>query len=417
MEGSVADAGRSRWGSPRWRGGLGGLLVALAAVSIVGAACSGDRAAPGPDDTAGSSRPAGAEGAPEPRGLTLQRVATLDQPIGMAVRTGDEALYFAEKTGLVVALRDGEVDPTPVLDLSEEVSQGGEQGLLGLAFSPGGERLYTNHTDQDGNTQITEWTMRAGRADPASRRSVLVVEQPFSNHNGGNIAFGPDGFLYIGLGDGGSAGDPMGNSQSLETLLGKMLRIDPRSSDGRAYGIPDDNPFVGTPDARPEIWALGLRNPWRYSFDRVTGDLWIADVGQGAREEINRQPAGAGGQNYGWDRLEGSLPFEGDVPEDATPPVFEYGRDRGATVIGGHVYRGRDIPELLGAYVFGDFYNSDLRALGRAGEDVRELELGVSVENLAAFGEDSAGELYALSLSGPVFKLVPAEVGSQASPR
>jgi glucose/arabinose dehydrogenase len=338
--------------------------------------------------------------------VRLERVVVLDQPIGMATRADDDALYFAEKTGHVVAVDVSEGTPREILDISDDVSQGGEQGLLGLAFSPDGARLYTNHTDREGDTRVTEWTMRGDRADPESQRVVLVVDQPFSNHNGGNLAFGPDGHLYIGLGDGGSAGDPMGNAQSLESMLGKMLRIDPSPDDDRPYGIPHDNPFVGRDGARPEIWALGLRNPWRYSFDRNTGDLWIADVGQNAREEIDRQPAGVGGQNYGWDRLEGTLSFEGDAPPDATPPVFEYGRDRGGTVIGGYVYRGSDIPALRGAYVFGDLYEPRLQALRIVDGDAFTRDVGVAVENLVSFGEDADGELYALSLAGPVYKLV-----------
>jgi glucose/arabinose dehydrogenase len=322
----------------------------------------------------------------------------------MATRPGDDALYFAEKTGRVVAFREGSLDPRPVLDLSAEVSQGGEQGLLGLAFSADGSRLYTNHTDLKGDTRITEWKMSRGRAE--GRREVLFVDQPFSNHNGGNLAVGPDGFLYIGLGDGGSAGDPMGNAQSLDSLLGKMLRINPRPQEGNPYRIPVHNPFVGSAGARPEIWAFGLRNPWRYSFDRDTGDLWIADVGQSSREEIDRQPAGVGGQNYGWNRMEGTEPFEGEAPSDATPPVFDYGRDDGSTVIGGYVYRGSELPDLVGAYVFGDFFDARLRALRLDGGEVREESLGPSVKNLSAFGEDGDGELYALSLSGPVYRIV-----------
>lgn len=331
----------------------------------------------------------------------------------MAVRRGDDALYVAQKTGQVVALRDGAVDRRLVVDLSSEVSQGGEQGLLGIAFSPDGARLYTNHTDVDGNTHVTEWTMSGARADPSTRREVLFVGQPFSNHNGGNLVFGPDGYLYIGLGDGGSGGDPMGAAQSLETLLGKMLRIDPRPGGGDPYTIPADNPFLRRPGARPEIWAFGLRNPWRYSFDRATGDLWIADVGQTEREEIDRQEAGSdGGENYGWDRLEGTQPFEGDAPPGAFPPVFDYGRERGGTVIGGYVYRGSRIPALAGAYVFGDFFNSELQSLRLVGGEARVRGLGVDVENLVSFGEDAAGELYALSLSGPVFRIDPPAASS-----
>jgi glucose/arabinose dehydrogenase len=324
----------------------------------------------------------------------------------MAVRRGDGALYVAEKTGRVVAIRDGEVDAEPVLDLTGEVSQGGEQGLLGLAFAPDGDHLYTNHTDLDGHTRITEWAMAGDVVEVESRREVLFVEQPFSNHNGGNLAFGPDGFLYVGLGDGGSGGDPLGLAQSLDSLLGKMLRIDPRPSDGDAYTIPRGNPFADRAGARPEIWALGLRNPWRYSFDAATGDLWIADVGQSAREEINRQPAGEGGQNYGWDRLEGTLPFEGEAPPDAAPPVYEYGREDGGTVIGGYVYRGSDIPALAGTYVFGDFFETELRGLQVTRGEARVRDLATGVENLAAFGQDARGELYVLSLAGPVYKLV-----------
>ena len=213
----------------------------------------------------------------------------------MAVRSGDTALYVAEKTGKVVAVRDGIVDPVPMLDLSEEVSLGGEQGLLGLAFSPDGRDVYVNFTDTNGDTHITGYAMRGGQADTATRRDLLVVDQPYSNHNGGNLVFGPDGYLYIGLGDGGSGGDPQGNGQSLSTLLGKMLRIDPTPFGDRPYRIPTDNPFVGHVAARPEIWAYGLRNPWRYSFDRLTGDLWIGDVGQSAWEEVDVQPSDSPG--------------------------------------------------------------------------------------------------------------------------
>lgn len=327
----------------------------------------------------------------------------------MAVRPGDQSLYVAQKTGEVVAIRNDRVARDPVLDLSGEVSLGGEQGLLGLAFSPDGAFLYINYTDLSGHTHVDEFAVDGGRVDMASRREVLFVEQPYSNHNGGHLAFGPDGYLYIGLGDGGSAGDPQDRAQSLDTLLGKMLRIAPRDGGGQPYGVPQDNPFVGRGDARPEIWSYGLRNPWRYSFDRESGDLWIGDVGQDNREEIDLQPASStGGENYGWDGYEGRLPYEDPLPKGAVPPVYDYGRDLGASVVGGYVYRGSAIPDLRGAYVFGDFYNADLRALVRDGRGVRHIELGVQVDNLASFGQDAAGELYALSLAGPVYRLAPA---------
>jgi glucose/arabinose dehydrogenase len=340
--------------------------------------------------------------------VALEEVATLDQPLAMAQRPGDDTLYIAQKSGQVMAVRDGRVLPSPVLDLSAEVSQGGEQGLLGLAFSPDGRFLYVNYTDRAGDTHVTEFAAQGGRADRGSGRDVLRVDQPYSNHNGGHLAWGPDGYLYVGLGDGGSGGDPEDNAQDLRSLLGKMLRIDPRPGPGKPYTVPPDNPFVGG-DGRPEIWAYGLRNPWRYSFDRKTGDLWIADVGQGSREEIDVQPGTSpGGENYGWDGYEGTLRYEDPVPRDAVPPVYDYGRDLGATVIGGFVYRGASIPGLPGTYVFGDLYNPDVRMLVPAGRRVRHVRMGVQVDNLASFGEDHDGELYLLSLSGPVYRLVPA---------
>ncbi|HEV3474123.1 MAG TPA: PQQ-dependent sugar dehydrogenase, partial [Actinomycetota bacterium] len=333
-------------------------------------------------------------------------------PVAMATRPGDPTLYVAQKTGKVVALRDGGVSRRPAVDLTGEVSLGGEQGLLGLAFSPDCRFLYVNYTDLAGDTHVTEYVMGA-TGDPGSAREVLRVGQPFPNHNGGNLAFGPDGYLYIGLGDGGLANDPQNRAESLDDLLGKMLRVDPRPSGGGPYAIPPDNPFVGEGDARPEIWAYGLRNPWRYSFDRETGDLWIADVGQNAREEVNVQPAAStGGEHYGWDGFEGTMPFEPPFPEDAVPPVYDYGRELGATVIGGFVYRGAAIPALRGAYVFGDFYEPALRALVvEEGRLVEHRRLGPEVEALSSFGEDQQGELYALSLSGPVYRLAAREGG------
>jgi glucose/arabinose dehydrogenase len=337
------------------------------------------------------------------------QVATLEQPLAIAVRTGDPALYVAQKTGTVVAIRGGTSDPAPVLGITEEVSLGSDQGLLGLAFAPNGRYLYVNYTDTNGDTQVTEYAMGQEQADPATRRDVLFVEQPYSNHNGGNLAFGPDGYLYIGLGDGGSGGDPHGNGQSLSTLLGKMLRIDPRPSGGRPYAIPPDNPFVDRSGARPEIWAYGLRNPWRYSFDRETGDLWIGDVGQGEWEEVDLQPAGSpGGENYGWNRMEGDHSYDGaDPPADAVPPVFEYSHDDGGcTVAGGYVYRGESIPDLYGAYVFADYCLGRLEALRlRDGKVIGHRSLGPVVPGLSSFGEDAQGELYAMSLGGGLYRL------------
>jgi glucose/arabinose dehydrogenase len=340
--------------------------------------------------------------------VRLVRVATLDGPLALAARPGTGTLYVAQQAGQVVLLEDGRSNE--VLDLSSEIVSGGEQGLLGLAFSPDGRYLYVNFTDLEGDTHVTEFRMAGDRPDPGSRREVLFVEQPFSNHNGGNLAFGPDGYLYVGMGDGGSAGDPLEMAQSLGTMLGKMLRLDPRPDGGRPYGIPPDNPFVNRDGARPEIWAYGLRNPWRWSFDRETGDLWIGDVGQADREEVDLQPVSSrGGENYGWDGYEGELEFEPPLPREAIPPVYDYGREMGASVIGGFVYRGTEIQGLKGAYVFADFYNPMIRVLElRGGEVIGHRELGVEVPDVASFGEDAEGELYALSLAGPVYRLAPA---------
>ena len=323
----------------------------------------------------------------------------------MAVRPNDDALYFAQKSGEVVAIRGGNVDNRPVLDISDSVSQGFEQGLLGLAFDPEGDFLYINYTDLAGDTHIAEYSMLGARADEASGRDVLVIDQPYPNHNGGQLTFGPDGYLYVGLGDGGSAGDPSDNAQNLNSLLGKILRIDPVQTGGTPYGIPSNNPFVGQEGARPEIWAYGLRNPWRFSFDRSNGDLWIGDVGQSRREEIDVQTSPTGGENFGWDGYEGTLVFEEPVPEDVVDPVHEYGGELGASVIGGYVYRGSQIQALQGAYVFGDFYNPQLRALVPSGGAYEEVPLGLSVGNVSGFGEDAAGELYVLSLSGQVYRI------------
>ena len=398
-----------------WRAAIAaGLAAIVAATTSCGAS---DRTQPGPSPPPGPVTSGPASPSPPGAGLAdvrirLVRVATLDQPLALAVRSGDAALYVAEKPGRVVAVRDGEVDPEPVLDITGTVSLGAEQGLLGLAFSPDGRFLYVNSTDIRGDTHVTEFAMRNGRADPSSRRDVLVVDQPFTNHNGGNLIFGPDGHLYVGLGDGGGAGDPMDNAQDPSVLLGKMLRLDPRPHGNRPYGIPPDNPFVGEEGARPEIWALGLRNPWRYSFDRLTGDLWIGDVGQSAWEEIDLQPAGSrGGENYGWDRMEGAHPYEGARPlPGAVQPVFQYSHGSGGCVVtGGYVYRGTAIPPLRGAYLFADFCIGELEVLRvRDGEVTGRRPLGPVVSNISSFGEDADGELYAMSLDGGLFRLEQA---------
>ncbi|MEP7032396.1 MAG: PQQ-dependent sugar dehydrogenase [Actinomycetota bacterium] len=362
-------------------------------------------------DTTSPPSPSNTGVTPSPPNLAaarvgLKQIAVLEQPLAMAVRPGDPALYVAEKPGRVVALR-GTAEPEVVLDISDEVSLGGEQGLLGLAFSPDGDFLYVDYTDTTGDTHISEFEVHHGEIDASTERLVLFVNQPFSNHNGGQLVFGPDGDLYIGLGDGGSAGDPMDNGQSLQTLLGKILRISPRPAEGDPYTIPDGNPFAD--GAAREIWDYGLRNPWRFSFDRLTGDLWIGDVGQNAWEEVDFAAAGStSGLNFGWNLFEGTHPFEPGAAAQTVPPVYEYPHNGSTCVVtGGYVYRGQEIPALEGAYVFGDFCLGRLEALRQLdGQDPQVVDLGPVVENLASFGEDANGELYALSLSGPVYRLV-----------
>ena len=328
-------------------------------------------------------------------------------PVGMAARPGEDGYYVVQKVGLIHAVRGGILDPVPVLNVVGEVSTQLEQGLLGLAFSPDGSKMYVNLTDPDGASHIIEYTMDGGYADVSSKRELIELEQPFSNHNAGHLAFGPDGYLYAALGDGGSGGDPEGNGQNLSSMLGSLLRIDPTPSDTLPYTIPETNPFVGTPDAAEEIWAYGLRNPWKFSFDRVTGDLWIADVGQNLYEEIDFQPASSdGGENYGWNSMEGFHPYEGGTePDNHTPPIFEYDHSGGAcSVTGGYVYRGDDVPSLQGAYIYSDWCEGSIHALTYDGTTVTDVDLGLDVPQIAAFGEDSEGELYAISLAGPIFK-------------
>ncbi|GAA3706798.1 PQQ-dependent sugar dehydrogenase [Nonomuraea antimicrobica] len=365
-------------------------------------ACASDPPAARPAPTGGSAAPSTA-GAPtdsqQPGKLRFTEIAELEQPVAMAVRKGDDRLYVAEQTG---RLRTS--DGATVIDLSREVSTGNEQGLLGVAFHPTGRWVYLDWTDAQGDTHVTEWAYDGTRA--TARRDVLVQDQPYANHNGGQLAFGPDGHLYIGLGDGGSAGDPEGNGQDLGTLLGKILRIDPR---GDPYEVPEDNPFTGRAGVRPEIWAYGLRNPWRFTFDRATGDLWIGDVGQNAWEEVDHQPADSeGGENYGWNVREGNSPYRDGGGDDLVDPVIVYPLNEGGncSVIAGHVYRGQKIPWLRGRFLYGDFCAGWVRAAPVADLD-DAAEVG-EVDQLSSFGEGPDGELYALSLQGLLYRIEPA---------
>lgn len=345
--------------------------------------------------------------------LRLVPVADVGGVSAFATRAGDPALYVAEQRGVVRRLVDGNVDDVPVLDLSRDVLSGGERGLLGLAFSPDGTHLYVHFTNRDGDTRLVELAMNANTADPATRRQLLAVEQPYPNHNGGQVAFGPDGLLYLGLGDGGAAGDPRDNAQNLGSLLGKILRIDPRPNGGAPYTVPADNPFVDHAGARPEVYVFGLRNPWRFSFD-TDGALWIGDVGQNAWEEIDWLPAARiAGANMGWSAYEGRARYKTrSEPADAVPPVAVYPNPRdGCSVIGGGVYRGAAIPALTGAYLYTDYCAGSLRGLRIAGDGsvVEEVSWSDAVaEAPTTLGRDPGGEWYVGTERGEVLRVVSA---------
>lgn len=345
----------------------------------------------------------------QPTGIDveLERVASgLDFPTTVVQPAdGTGRFFILEQPGRIRVIQDGELLPEPFLDLSDRVSCCNEQGLIGLAFHPdfaaNGE-LFVHYTDLAGNTQIARYRVSGdpNRADPGSAEPLLSLGQPFDNHNGGQLAFGPDGLLYIGLGDGGSGGDPMDNGQDVTTLLGKILRIDvDRTDPGLAYGVPPDNPRISDdPAARREIWAYGLRNPWRFSFDRATGDLFIGDVGEDQREEIDRAPAGQGGQNFGWRLKEGTLchePSTGCEREGLVDPILEYSHDEGCSVTGGFRYRGSASPALAGVYLYGDFCSGRLWGATLDGAGVwRTTVLDDTGLQISSFGEDAGAELY-----------------------
>jgi glucose/arabinose dehydrogenase len=371
---------------------------------------------PASDSTA--SAPA-AESPLEEIEITATSVAQVDSPTALVVRTGSQTMYVAERAGRVrpVTVVGAGADQAfqvgePVLDISDSVVADGERGLLDIVFSPDGGTLYVHYSlAPSGDARVAAYTMTGDEVDTGSYRELLAVEDPFPNHNGGEMEFGPDGYLYIGFGDGGGGGDPEGNGQDTQALLGKILRIDPASpSGGQEYGIPADNPFADGAGGRPEVWLYGVRNPWRFSFDRANGDLWIGDVGQNEWEEIDQLQAAAGGgrgANLGWNEVEATHSFEGGSnPDGGVLPVFEYSHDEGCSVTGGVVYRGSAIPGLGGAYLFGDYCQGDLRGLRvREGEVTEERTFDAHVDQLVSFAEDAAGEVYALSLLGGIYRL------------
>lgn len=368
-------------------------------------ACSDDDADPPPTGNGGDLT------------LAVRPVASgLANPLFLTTPPGDLRLFVVEQPGRIRVIESGALRPTPFLDIAARVLSGGERGLLGLAFHPRyaeNGRFYVYYTDRDGDTRVERYTVSPSDpnvADAASAALVLAQEQPAPNHNGGQLTFGPDGYLYVALGDGGGVGDPNGNAQSLGTLLGKLLRID---VDGAApYAIPSDNPFAGQAGRRGEIWAYGLRNPWRFAFDLPAQRLYIADVGQGAREEIDAVALAAAGVNYGWNRTEGTACYAAATCDRTglQPPVHEYGHDEGCSITGGYVYRGTDpaLAGIVGHYFYSDFCSGWLRSIrldasGALAEE-REWDVG-PLGQVLSFGVDAAGALYVLSGNGTVYRL------------
>ncbi|MFO7590108.1 MAG: PQQ-dependent sugar dehydrogenase [Acidimicrobiia bacterium] len=408
-------------------------VFATAVVVLAGACSSGDGSERRPTGSTGPTDPAASTSSPPTTSATsgadlaaarvaLTLVAEVPDAVALATRRGDPSLYVGTQDGKVLAVRDGVTHPVPTLDLGDNVRSGGEQGLLGMTFDPDGQHLFVHYSGRSGETVVAEYVVsipgeRPALAATSTARTILTVDQPQPNHNGGALVFGPDAMLYLGLGDGGGADDsgsghaPEGNGQSTGTLLGKILRIDPTARGGAQYQIPTDNPFASG-GGRPEIFATGLRNPWRFSFDAETDDLWIGDVGQDAWEEIDAIAFDdAFGANFGWPILEGSQPFREDTAPETVLPVLDISHDDGdCAVVGGHVYRGAAIPDLVGAYLYSDNCNGKIRAVRLAADRTVELarDLGIETNGVTSFGEDGDGELYVLTASAGVFRLTVA---------
>jgi glucose/arabinose dehydrogenase len=414
-----------------------GCLAVLAVLCL--AACSSPPTTASPRSSTAASPPPSATASGSPTSTTpaatagtgpvdldhlairLEPFASIEGgPLGIAAPDdGSGRLFVVAQDGRIwVVDASGSVLPEPMVDLRDRLTSGGEQGLLGLALHPGfptDPRAYVNYTNRDGDTVIATLTLDPGNAnkfDARSEQQLLFVDQPYANHNGGDLLFGPDGYLYAFLGDGGSGGDPHDNGQNREALLGKVLRLDiDHPGGGVPYSAPPGNPYLGTA-GRDEVWLMGVRNPWRSSFDRVTGDLWIGDVGQGAWEEIDVARAGAGGLNFGWNRMEGNHCFPPGAScssDGLTPPVTEYGHDLGCTVVGGYVYRGSKYPALEGGYLFADYCSGRIFAIDPRTDAFRKpVEVGSTTNGISSFGEDASGELYVTQLNGEVSRVVAA---------
>jgi glucose/arabinose dehydrogenase len=349
--------------------------------------------------------------------IALRKIVDGLEPLTyLAVSGTDARLYVVAKAGRILVIENGAVRQQPFLDIADRVgSKGSEQGLLSVAFSPhyaDNRYFYVDYTDPNGDTVVSRFTANPdfSQADPQSEAKVLGIDQPYANHNGGQLQFGPDGMLYIGMGDGGSAGDPQNHAQDTQSLLGKLLRIDVSTGD-KPYQVPADNPKLSGANAS-EVWAYGLRNPWRFSFDKETHDLYIADVGQNVYEEIDFQPADStGGENYGWNLYEGFVPYKGNADSSGlTMPIYTYSHDLGCSITGGYVYRGQQVPALNGAYLYSDYCTGHLWMLQRdaSGKWANTLLLESGM-NVSSFGQDAQGELYVINLNGAVYQIVRGE--------
>jgi hypothetical protein len=375
------------------------MKIAVALLAIAG--CSSESTPDPPPDTTVS--------------LKLEQVATgLAGPVYVTSPAGDSRLFIVEQPGRIRIVQNGQVVPAPFLDIVQRVGSGGERGMLSLAFHPqyaNNGFFYVYFTAPDGQIRVERFTVSSNPsvANPSSSKLILGVAHPRGNHNGGLALFGPDGMLYLGLGDGGGGGDPDRNGQNPNTLLGALLRIDVNSGD--PYGIPAGNPFIGRNDARPEIWSTGLRNPWRFAFDVQAGNLYIADVGQGELEEVNVVPSTRAGVNYGWNIMEGSSCYNASScnRQGLELPVFEYRHlGNACSVTGGFVYRGAAIPEMTGHYFYGDYcagFVKSFRYQNGVASDERTWEFG-NIGNILSFGQDSAGELYVTVGGGTVYRIV-----------